>query len=186
VPCGWRFQRASYWVFGQSSSGSQFIQWDRQTFSVSGRDIVLIGGSMHHFRIPSEEWETDFQRMQEDGFNLVNVYIPWFFHEPEEGKVNFESLQKFLNLARKYGIYVVARPGPYINDESDQGAFPRRLSGKNVGFRRNTELYRKWAKHSSISRTPRSVILAMKRWEHEMPMQWPLLSGLVRPGVRAL
>ena len=115
------------WVFGQSSSGSQFIQWDRQTFSVSGRDIVLIGGSMHHFRIPSEEWETDFQRMQEDGFNLVNVYFPWFFHEPEEGKVNFESLQKFLSLARKYGIYVVARPGPYIKDESDQGAFPRRF-----------------------------------------------------------
>lgn len=78
--------------FRQSSWGSQFIQWDRKTFSVSGSNIVLIGGSMHHFRMPSAEWETDFQRMQEDGFNLVDVYLPWFFHEPEEGKVNFESL----------------------------------------------------------------------------------------------
>jgi len=132
---------------GQSNSGPQSMQWDRQTFSVSGKDIVLIGGSMHYFRIPSAEWETDFQRMQEDGFNLVDVYIPWFIHEPEEGKFDFEGLQEFLDLAHKYGIYVVARPGPYINSESDQGAFPRWLSGKNVGFRRNTELDRKWTKH---------------------------------------
>jgi beta-galactosidase GanA len=56
-------------------------------------------------------------------------------------------LQRFLDLAHKYGIYVVARPGPYINSESDQGAFPRWLSDKDVGFRRNTELDRKWSKH---------------------------------------
>jgi hypothetical protein len=134
-------------AFGQSKSGSQSVQLDRQTFSVAGKDVVLIGGSMHYFRIPPAEWETDFQRMREDGFTLADVYIPWFIHEPEEGKFEFEGLKRFLDLAHKYGIYVVARPGPYINSESDQGAFPRWLSGKNVGFRRNTDLDRKWSKH---------------------------------------
>ena len=134
-------------AFGQSSSGPPSIQWDRQTFSLSGKDVVLIGGSMHYFRIPPAEWETDFRRMQEDGFNIVDVYIPWFIHEPDEGKFDFGSLQKFLDLAHKYGIYVVARPGPYINSETDQGAFPRWLSGKNVEFRRNTDLDRNWSKH---------------------------------------
>ena len=102
---------------------------------------------MHYFRIPPAEWELDFERMQEDGFNIADVYIPWFIHEPEEGKFDFDDLRSFLKLARKHGIYVVARPGPYINSETDQGAFPRWLSGRNVGFRRNTELDRKWSKH---------------------------------------
>jgi Glycosyl hydrolases family 35/Beta-galactosidase, domain 2 len=131
----------------QTNSPQPSIGWDRQTFTIDGKDVVLIGGSMHYFRIPAEEWETDFERMQEDGFNLVDVYIPWFIHEPEEGKFDFDSLEKFLDLAHKHRIYVVARPGPYINSESDQGAFPRWLSGQDVGFRRNTDLDRKWSKH---------------------------------------
>jgi beta-galactosidase len=120
---------------------------DRQTFCIAGKDVVLIGGSMHYFRIPSAEWEMDFQRMREDGFNIADLYILWFVHEPEEGKIHFETLQRFLDLAHKYSIYVVARPGPYINSESDQGAFPCWLSDKNVGFRPNPELDRKWSKH---------------------------------------
>ncbi|HLV86253.1 MAG TPA: beta-galactosidase [Candidatus Sulfotelmatobacter sp.] len=134
-------------AWAQSNTNSTAIRWDRQTFTIGGKDVILIGGSMHYFRIPEAEWDADFERMQEDGFNITDVYIPWFIHEPEEGKFDFASLEKFLSLAHKHGIYVVARPGPYINSESDQGAFPRWLSGKHVGFRRNTELDRKWSKH---------------------------------------
>lgn len=130
-----------------NSSASQQIRWDRQTFSIGGKDVVLIGGSMHYFRIPPAEWPATFERMREDGFNIVDIYIPWFIHEPEENKFDFDNLQRFLNMAHKYGLYVVARPGPYINSETDQGAFPRWLSGKSIGFRRNTELDRKWSKH---------------------------------------
>ena len=134
-------------VFAQTRSAQPSIGWDRQTFTINGKDVVLIGGSMHYFRIPAAEWEADFERMQEDGFNIVDVYIPWFIHEPEQGRFDFGNLQKFLDLAHKHGLYVVARPGPYINSETDQGAFPRWLSGWNVGFRRNTDLDRKWSKH---------------------------------------
>jgi hypothetical protein len=86
--------------FGQATGTPQSVQMDRQTFSIAGKDVVLIGGSMHYFRIPSAEWETDFQRMREDGFNIADVYIPWFVHEPEEGKFDFETLQRFLDLAQ--------------------------------------------------------------------------------------
>lgn len=134
-------------VIGQASSVGKSIRWDRQTFSIDGNDVVLIGGSMHYFRIPTPEWELDFERMQEDGFNITDVYIPWFIHEREEGRFDFRNLERFFDLAHKHGIYIVARPGPYINSESDQGAFPRWLSGKNIGFRRNTDADRKWSKH---------------------------------------
>jgi hypothetical protein len=131
----------------QSASTPHTIKWDRQTFSIDGKSVVLIGGSVHYFRIPPAEWAAGFERMREDGFNVVDIYIPWFIHEPEEDKFDFESLEKFLDLAHKFGLYVVARPGPYINSETDQGGFPRWLSGKGVGFRRNSDLDRKWSKH---------------------------------------
>ncbi len=135
-------------LFAQSNpSPSQTIHWDRQTFSIGGKDVILIGGSIHYFRIPEAEWATTFERMREDGFNVVDTYIPWFIHEPEENGFDFGSLQRFLDMAHHYGLYVVARPGPYINSESDQGAFPRWLSGKGVGFRRNSEEDRRWSKH---------------------------------------
>ena len=35
--------------------------------------------------------------------NIVDVYIPWFIHEPEEAKVDFDRLRKFLDLSLKIG-----------------------------------------------------------------------------------
>ena len=102
---------------------------------------------MHYFRIPEAEWEAQLRNISADGFNLIDTYIPWSIHEPEEGKFDFGPLQRFLDLAKRYGLYVVARPGPYICSEFDQGGFPRWLSGKAVGFRSNSELSRRWTKH---------------------------------------
>src|SRR5215469_8567196 len=130
-----------------SKTASPQIRWDRQTFTIDGHDVVLIGGSMHYFRIPEPEWEKDFRRMQADGFNIVDTYIPWFVHEPEENNFKFDDLQKFLDLARKRNLYIVARPGPYINSETDQGGFPRWLSGKGMNFRSDSEASRRWTKH---------------------------------------
>lgn len=79
-------------LFAQSNAqGSQQIRWDRQTFSIGGKDVILIGGSMHYFRIPQAEWAATFERMREDGFNIVDIYIPWFIHEAEENKFDFDS-----------------------------------------------------------------------------------------------
>ena len=61
----------------QSASGPQPMKWNAQSFSIGGRDLVLIGGSMHYFRVPPEEWEGTFRRMHDDGFNVVDTVIPW-------------------------------------------------------------------------------------------------------------
>ena len=130
-----------------AKTASPQIRWDRQTFTINGNDLILIGGSMHYFRIPEAEWEKSFRRIESDGFNIVDTYIPWFVHEPEESKFQFDNLEEFLALARKHHLYVVARPGPYINSETDQGGFPRWLSGKHVDFRSDSEASRRWTKH---------------------------------------
>lgn len=44
-------------------------------------------------------------------------YVPWNFHETEEGVPNFtgdRDLEHFLHLANETGLLVILRPGPYI------------------------------------------------------------------------
>lgn len=52
------------------------------------------------------------------GFNALSVYVMWNFHEIEKGKFDYENPQKnlkgFLDLAKKHGLMVLIRPGPYI------------------------------------------------------------------------
>ena len=131
----------------QSAPAPQQMRWNPQSFSIGGRDLILIGGSMHYFRVPAAEWEGTFRRMHADGFNVVDTVIPWAVHEPEEGKVDFSALQRFFDLAQKYSLYIVARPGPYICAEFDQGGYPRWLSGRGINFRSDSPASRQWAKH---------------------------------------
>ena len=98
--------------FAQSNSRGFGVHWAPTETSIGNKDVILIGGSNHYFRIPREEWGRSLRGDAEDGFNIVDVYIPWFIHEPEENKFDFDNLQHFLDMAHKYGLYVVARPGP--------------------------------------------------------------------------
>lgn len=61
------------------------------------------------------------------GFNTVSFYVFWGLLEPKQGDISFEGfrdLQPFFDAALKAGIYLIARPGPYINAEVTAGGFP--------------------------------------------------------------
>ncbi len=65
------------------------------------------------------------------GYTLVDVYVPWNFHETAPGGWDFtgrRDVGEFLDLARDAGLGVIARPGPYICSEWDGGALPAWLT----------------------------------------------------------
>ena len=47
----------------------------------------------------------------------------------------------FLNMAQQAGLYVIARPGPYINAETDGGGIPAWLLTAPNGFRTAVQPY---------------------------------------------
>ena len=66
--------------------------------------------------------------------NMVSFYIPWDFHEPVEGKFDFDGttdedgdgnpdypsrdVKTFIRMIKEHGFkYIMVRPGPYINAE---------------------------------------------------------------------
>lgn len=52
------------------------------------------------------------------GYNAVSVYVHWGLVEAEQGVFNFNGIfnwEPFFDAIKKVGLYVIVRPGPYIN-----------------------------------------------------------------------
>lgn len=52
------------------------------------------------------EWDRDFARMAEHGFNTVRAWIVWNTLEPREGDVDVDSLHALLDAAGRHGLRV--------------------------------------------------------------------------------
>ncbi|MBO1333038.1 beta-galactosidase [Streptomyces sp. VRA16 Mangrove soil] len=95
---------------------------------VDGERVVLWSGEVHPFRLPSPSlWRDVLQKLRAHGYNAISIYVSWNFHSPAPGVYDFtgvRDLDLFLRTAAECGLYVIARPGPYINAEVDAGGFP--------------------------------------------------------------
>ena len=100
---------------------------------INGRPLILLTSSLFYFRLPSSEWRSRMRCLRLLGYNAIDVYFPWNYHELEPGLWNFSGerdVRVFLHQAKAEGLWVVARPGPYICSEWDGGALPAYLSVK--------------------------------------------------------
>lgn len=104
------------------------VGFDRYSLLVDGRRLVVWSGEMHPFRLPSPSlWRDVLQKMRAHGYNTVSIYVSWNYHSPAPGQYDFtgiRDLDLFLRTASETGLYVILRPGPYINAEIDGGGFP--------------------------------------------------------------
>ncbi|KAJ6538991.1 glycoside hydrolase family 35 protein [Mycena capillaripes] len=104
------------------------VTWDEYSLIINGSRVNVFSGEVHPYRMPVQSLHLDvFQKVKSLGFNAISAYFFWGIHEPKRGEVSFEGfrdLQPFFDAAMKAGLYVIARPGPYINAETTGGGFP--------------------------------------------------------------
>jgi hypothetical protein len=104
------------------------VTFDHYSLIVDGKRVFIYSGEFHPFRLPSPDlWRDIIEKMEADRFNTVCCYFDWGYHSPAPGVYDFSgvrNLDKFLDAAAEAGLYVIARPGPYINAETDSGGFP--------------------------------------------------------------
>ena len=128
-------------------SRPDLIRYDHDGFQINGKSIVIYSGSFHYFRCDSSEWHDRLVKIKAAGFNTVETYVAWNWHEREEGIADFSALDKFLTECESVRLYVIVRPGPYICAEWDVGGFPEWLAGKGVGFRSASADDIKWSRY---------------------------------------
>ncbi|MEV4356636.1 beta-galactosidase [Nonomuraea sp. NPDC049625] len=104
------------------------VTYDRYSLKVDGERLVLQSAEFHYFRLPSPElWRDVLEKLRAAGFNAVSIYFSWAYHSPKPGVYDFTGVRdvdRLLRTARQAGLYVIARPGPYINAESTGGGLP--------------------------------------------------------------
>jgi beta-galactosidase GanA len=104
------------------------VGYDNYSLLLNGQRIFVWSGEFHPFRLPSPYlWPDILQKMKASGFNAVCAYFNWSYHSPAPGVYDFTGVRDmdlFLDMAAEAGIYVIARPGPYVNGELNAGGFP--------------------------------------------------------------
>lgn len=96
-------------------------------FIFDNKPLRLISGAIHYFRVVPEYWHDRLLKLKACGFNTVETYVPWNFHEPNEGQFYFAGmadLESFIRIAGELELHVIVRPSPYICAEWEFGGLP--------------------------------------------------------------
>ena len=104
------------------------VTFDKYSLMVDGKRILIKSGAFHYFRTPGVKMALDrFQKMKAGGYNTVDLYFNWNYHSEKQGKYDFtgiKDVRKILKAAKDTGLFVIARPGPFINAEVNAGGLP--------------------------------------------------------------
>ena len=117
-----------------AAAQSSPVTWDRHSLRIDGRPLFVSSGEVHPFRMPggAPAWREVLATLRASGLNTISIYVPWQLHEPAPGEFRFSGrydLERFLQIARDEHLYVIVRPGPYIQGEIDGGGYPSWLLG---------------------------------------------------------
>jgi hypothetical protein len=98
---------------------------------VDGAPFFVHSAAFFYYRVPHDLWEASLERHRELGINTIDLYIPWNWHEPREGELDFDghthprrNLRRLLQLITEKGFKLIARPGPVILNEWRHGGYP--------------------------------------------------------------
>lgn len=121
-------------IFPADAVARPFIDFDSKGFLINGKRTFLVSAGLEYARIPHELWRDRLLRLKRAGFNCIEIYTFWNWHEPQEGKFDFSGdhdLGAFLRLVGRMGLYAIVRVGPYYCAEWDNGGYPLWLRFKN-------------------------------------------------------
>lgn len=104
------------------------VSYDARSLMIDGKRTIIWSSEFHPFRLPSPDlWRDILQKMKASGFNTVALYFDWGYHTAKQGEYDFtgiRDIERALTMAEEEGLYVIARPGPYVNAELSRGGFP--------------------------------------------------------------
>ncbi len=109
-------------------SQKHFFEFKNADFFLDGKPFQIISGEMHPARIPKMYWKHRIQMAKAMGCNTIAAYFFWNYHEDKNRKFDFRSenrdVAEFIKICQQEGLWVIARPGPYVCAEWDFGGIP--------------------------------------------------------------
>lgn len=108
----------------------------RGRIMVGDREVSLLSGAVHYWRLHPKSWAAVLRSVKDMGLETIDTYIPWEFHEIRRNDFDFtgetdsrRNLLSFMQLTRDMGLWVIARPGPFIYSEWVNMGVPTDVAG---------------------------------------------------------
>ena len=120
-------------IFPAAPAAKASVDFDSHGFLINGKRTFIASAGMEYARVPHALWRDRLLRLKRAGFNCVEMYNFWDWHEPQEGKFDFSGdhdLDAYLKLVHQMGMYAICRVGPYYCAEWDFGGYPLWLKFK--------------------------------------------------------
>ena len=114
-------------IFTPEAAAKPSINFDGRGFLINGKRTFIVAGELQYPRTPRAMWRDRLLRIKRAGYNTVQTYAFWNYHEPREGQFDFtgeKDLDAFLKLVHSLNLYAIVRMGPYVNAEWDTGGLP--------------------------------------------------------------
>ncbi|KAJ3561176.1 hypothetical protein NP233_g10355 [Leucocoprinus birnbaumii] len=129
------------------------VTWDSHSLSIQGQRVFILSAEYHPWRLPGNPdlWADVFEKIKANGFNAVSFYVNWAVHYPTPGTNGgrgdfqagtYRDIQRFIDDAHRAGLWLIARPGPYINGETTGGGFPGWVGNVAGSLRTNNANYK--------------------------------------------
>ena len=100
------------------------VKIEKGIIRVGNKKASLLSGAVHYWRLHPNSWRTVLNAIKDMGLETIETYIPWEFHEIENGVYDFSGktdsrrdLAGFLELVQEMGFWLIVRPGPFIYSE---------------------------------------------------------------------
>ena len=100
-------------------------------FCLDDKKVFLNSGEIHYFRIRHELWDRHLDEAVSAGLIAVSTYVPWAWHEEEEGIYDFDGtscpekdLNGWLRKCKEHGLHAIVKPGPFILAEFRGAGLP--------------------------------------------------------------
>ena len=124
---------------------SHTVTYDSSSLVIDGKRTYIWSGEFHYWRLPNVTmWRDVLQKLKAEGYNAVSIYFDWQYHSPKQGVYDFTGVRdvdQLLDIAQEVGLYVIARPGPYVNAETNAGGYPLWLTNVAGKARTNDATY---------------------------------------------
>ncbi|KAK0186877.1 glycoside hydrolase family 35 protein [Armillaria mellea] len=129
-------------LYRRVASFTDQVSFDNYSLSLRGQRIFLHSGEFHTFRLPVPSlWPDILQKVKASGLNAVSVYVHMGLLNPSRGVVDFDgfrALKPLYEAALDAGIWIVLRPGPYINAETSAGGIAHWATSEVAGTLRTS------------------------------------------------
>ncbi|PON73222.1 Glycoside hydrolase [Parasponia andersonii] len=114
----------SFAAFAGKALAAGDVTYDGRALIIEGQHKILFSGSIHYPRSIPEMWSSLIAKAKEGGLDVIQTYVFWNLHEPQQGQYDFrgrKDLVRFIKEIQAQGLYACLRIGPFVESEWSYG-----------------------------------------------------------------